>query len=156
MRRINGWVIAGAFFLALVLLTLCGLSFLLTRQPLVPSAGPTIPITLIPAPNRTQIATEGLTPRPTLVPQPTADKSGITAGVYVQIIGTGGEGLKLRSSPGLEGAAKFLGMEAEVFLVRAGPKDADYYTWWYLVAPYDQNRSGWAVSKYLSVVPVKP
>jgi hypothetical protein len=44
-------------------------------------------------------------------------------------------------------------MDAEVFEVKEGPKEADGFTWWYLVAPYDTNRSGWAASKFLTVVP---
>ncbi len=32
-------------------------------------------------------------------------------------------------------------------------KQADGYTWWYLVAPYDSTRAGWAAADFLAVVP---
>jgi hypothetical protein len=70
----------------------------------------------------------------------------------VQISGTGGDGLKMRSGPGVSSDTIFLGMEAEVYLVKDGPKLADGYTWWYLQAPYDTTRTGWAASKYLTIV----
>jgi hypothetical protein len=43
-------------------------------------------------------------------------------------------------------------MEAEVFLVKDGPKQSDGFTWWFLEAPYDPDRSGWAASSYLVMV----
>ena len=43
--------------------------------------------------------------------------------------------------------------DAEVFMVRDGPQTADGYTWWYLVAPYDETRAGWAAADFLVVVP---
>jgi len=58
----------------------------------------------------------------------------------------------LRSEPGLKGTVRFLGLEAEVFQVYDGPQQADGYTWWFLVAPYDANVQGWAVANYLNVV----
>ncbi len=72
---------------------------------------------------------------------------------YVQITGTEGEGLRLRADPGLSGSQLFLGYDEEVYQVRDGPKQVDGYTWWYLVAPYDENRAGWAAADFLSVVP---
>lgn len=76
----------------------------------------------------------------------------ISVGAYVQITGTGTDGLRLRESPGLDGKVKFIGIEAEVFLVQDGPREADGYTWWFLTAPYDDTVQGWAVSNYLSVI----
>jgi len=77
---------------------------------------------------------------------------GIGVGMYVQITGTEGDGLRLRSGAGTTNPPRFLGREAEVFQVRDGPKDADGYTWWYLVTPYDESRSGWAAANFLAVV----
>ena len=76
----------------------------------------------------------------------------INLGMYVQISGTNGEGLHLRTAPGKNSTPRFLGMEAEVFHVEDGPQYMDGFTWWYLVAPYDKNRSGWAVSNYLVII----
>ncbi len=36
--------------------------------------------------------------------------------------------------------------------MKDGPKEANGYIWWYIVAPYDQNRAGWAAANFLSVV----
>ena len=47
---------------------------------------------------------------------------------------------------------KFLGAESEVFQVKDGPRSADSLTWWYLVAPYDANRNGWAAADFLAVI----
>jgi len=33
-----------------------------------------------------------------------------------------------------------------------GPEQADGFIWWYLEAPYDTSRSGWAASQYLGLV----
>jgi hypothetical protein len=70
----------------------------------------------------------------------------------VQIIGTGGDGLRLRDQPGLDGKVLLLGSEAEVFRVQDGPREVDGYTWWYLVGPFDETRRGWAVANYLQIV----
>jgi hypothetical protein len=76
----------------------------------------------------------------------------VSVGGYVQISGTDGQGLRLRTGPGTGNEPRFLGMDSEVFLVKEGPEEADGFTWWYLEAPYDPARSGWAASAYLTVV----
>jgi hypothetical protein len=118
----------------------------------------TQPITVIPAPSVTIPAILPTNPpgsNVTVVPTPLpAGQMGI--GAYVQIFGTGGDGLRLRGGPGTTFAPLFLGMESEVFKVTDGPKDADGFTWWYLVAPYDDNRKGWAAQTYLSVISDTP
>jgi len=73
-------------------------------------------------------------------------------GSFVQIMGTEGVGLNIRSAPGLNSEVQFLGYDAEVFEVRDGPVEADGLTWWYLVTPVDASRAGWAAASYLSVV----
>jgi hypothetical protein len=72
--------------------------------------------------------------------------------MYVQISSTGGSGLRLHAEPGTSSKALFLGMESEVYLVQDGPQQKDGFTWYYLVAPYDKSRSGWAASNYLVVI----
>lgn len=81
---------------------------------------------------------------------------GIGVGMFVQISGTGGNGLRLRKDPGTKADILFLGYESEVFKVTDGPVDLDGYTWWHLTAPYDENRNGWAASNYLTVIEVNP
>jgi hypothetical protein len=120
-------------------------------------AGPALAIstavlTVIPAPSATPMSLPGEGGTATATPSGEASQDGIALGMYVQISGTGGDGLKMRAGPGMESDTLFLGMESEVYQVKDGPKDADGYTWWYLEAPYDQTRKGWAASKYLTIV----
>jgi hypothetical protein len=106
---------------------------------------------MIPAPSHTPAATAIPTTDP--LASPTADPTTIHIDGYVQIVEVGSDGLRIRSAPGLTTDTVFLGEESEVFLVKDGPQDADGYTWWYLVASYDDTRAGWAASEFLSVVP---
>jgi len=66
---------------------------------------------------------------------------------------TGTDGLRIRSAPGLNTETVFRGEESEAFLVKDGPQTVDGYTWWYVVAPYDDTRAGWAAAEFLAVVP---
>jgi hypothetical protein len=109
-------------------------------------------LTIIPAPTHTPNVTSVPTMDPSLV-TPTLAPNEIGIGRYVQISGTGGEGLRIRSAPGLNSDPVFFGGESEVFVVRDGPQTADGYTWWRLVAPYDETRAGWAAANFLAVVP---
>ena len=106
-------------------------------------------LTVIPAPTGTPLPpTATQTPiLPTPVPP-----GAIGPGVYVQVVGTAGEGLRLRAGPGLDQDQLFLGLESEIFEVIAGPEQKDEYTWWQLQSPHDQTRQGWAVDEYLDVV----
>src|SRR5271157_1553794 len=90
---------------------------------------------------------------PTPLPSPTPGPGQFALGVYVQITGTSGVGLNMRSDAGLKSPVLFLGYDTEVYQITKGPKQADGDTWWYLTAPYDQTRSGWAAQNYLSVLP---
>lgn len=110
-------------------------------------------LTVIPAPTSTPNSTPTATPDPLVVGTATLAPGVIGVGGYVQIIGTEGEGLRLRTDPGLSGTPAFLGFDEEVFEVRDGPHEADGYTWWYLVAPYDENRAGWAAADFLGAIP---
>lgn len=110
-------------------------------------------LTLIAAPTSTPILLPTSTPDPLLIGTPTLPAGVLVVGAYVQINGTGGDGLRLRSLPSLSGDQLFLGEEAEVFQVQDGPVQADEYSWWYLVAPYDTSRAGWAAANFLIVVP---
>ncbi len=108
-------------------------------------------LTMIPAPTHTPNVT--LMPVADLNVTPTLIPGAIGIGGYVQISNTDGEGLRVRSAPGLNGDTVFFASESEVFAVRDGPQTADNYTWWYLVASYDETRAGWAVADFLAVVP---
>jgi hypothetical protein len=143
-------VLFAAGFIALLLLAYFIVLLVILSGP-VSTAGsrPTAVLVILPGPSAT----------PTLNPYATetetalvVDPSGIKTGDYVQIKGTDGSGLNIRSGAGVNYTPNFVGLDAEVFLVQDGPVEADGYYWWLLVAPYDQNRSGWAASNFLTIV----
>lgn len=117
---------------------------------------PTAIITIIFAPTSTPTLPAGFLITPTATPDNGVVIGGIGKGLYVQISGTGGDGLRLRATASTSGEIRFLGYESEVFLVTDGPKNADGYIWWYLTAPYDESRSGWAVAEYLAPIQIQP
>jgi len=80
------------------------------------------------------------------------DSGGSFLEKVVQIYDTGGDGLRLRSAPGISSDVQFLGDELELFEVKDGPVEEDGYTWWYLESPYDSTRSGWAAANYLKII----
>jgi hypothetical protein len=147
----NKWVVAGALALTSLLTLITAIGIGLTSSPQTSGVG-FVPanLTVIPAPT----GTSGAPPTPTTDPfaSPTAP-AGIAVGNYVQITGTEGQGLRVRAAPGLDGAFQFLAYDSEVFIVQEGPREIDGYTWWYLVAPYDQTRAGWAAADFLTYVP---
>ena len=148
-------VMIGSLLLAMVLLGSTVGFLWLTRSEGPRTGEATAALTIIPAPTFTPISP---TPTPQLDSTPTSNlppsppPGTITVGAYVQINGTGGDGLRLREGPSLNSPVRLLGAEAEVFQVNQGPQEADGFIWWYLVGPYDQARQGWAVSNYLAVV----
>lgn len=147
----NKWVILGAILVAGLLLFLVALSIGLT-SPLQPAevGFASANLTVIPA----STSTSSAPPTATIDPfAPTSTPPGIAIGAYVQITGTGGDGLRIRSEPGLTGNPDFLGYDSEVFVVKEGPQVVDGYTWWRLVAPYDSTRVGWAAADFLSYIP---
>ena len=147
----NRWVFLGAILLAgfLTLVTAVSIGLTSARQNQQVGFAPA-DLTVIAAPTATSSAPATATIDPFA---PTATSTGIAVGNYVQITGTGGDGLRIRSEPGLNGESQFLGYDSEVFLVKDGPRQVDGFTWWYLVAPYDQTRVGWAAADFLSYVP---
>jgi hypothetical protein len=151
---INRSTIIGALFVALVLL---GITIFMTgwaapRQS-VDYGFEINYLTMIPAPTHTPNATPTFTPDPLIYGTATLIPNTFGVGAYVQISGTDGEGLNIRSAPGLTADPVFFGYDEEVFVVRNGPQEADGYTWWYLVAPYDDSRAGWAASNFLALIP---
>lgn len=150
-QLINRWVILGTLAVAGALTLITTLSIGLMSAPEASEVGfAPADVTVIAAPT----ATSGAPPTPTIDPFATATApAGIAIGNYVQITGTEGEGLRIRSEPGLNGNPEFLGFDSEVFLVQDGPREGDGYVWWYLVAPYDETRVGWAAADFLSYVP---
>ena len=147
----NKWVILGALLLTgfLLLITAISIGITSARQNSDVGFAPA-DVTIIPAPT----STSGAPPTPTIDPfAPTPAPTGIALGNYVQITGTNGEGLRIRAEPGLNSNSEFLGYDSEVFIRRDGPRSVDGYTWWYLVAPYDETRAGWAAADFLAYIP---
>ena len=147
----NRWVILGAILFAGLLTLLTAMSIGLTT-PLQSATVGFAPadVTVISAPT----ATSGAPATPTIDPfAPSPTPTGLALGNYAQITGTDGQGLRIRSTPGLDGEFVFLGYDSEVFLVKDGPQTVDGYVWWYLVAPYDDTRAGWAASDFLTYIP---
>ena len=147
---LNVWTISGALLVAgcLLLVTLIAIGWTRPRQAgdlgFVPADVTVIPpSTVTPSP----------APTPTPAGTPGASNGQMGIGAYVQITGTEGAGLRIRSAPGLNSDTVFRGEEAETFKITDGPQQADGYTWWHLVAPYDETRAGWAASEFLAVVP---
>jgi hypothetical protein len=147
---LNIWTIAGALAVAgcLLLITLVSIGWFAQR--------PAGKEGFVPA-DLTIIAPSTATLSPTLTPTPagtgTPPAGQIAIGAYVQITGTQGAGLRLHSAPSLSSDTGELGAESETFRVKDGPQQADGYTWWYLVAPYDSTRAGWAAADFLAAVP---
>jgi hypothetical protein len=149
-KRFNLLVIIIGLLLAFGLCTVIAAIINGIRPASPAQAGSTAVLTVIPAPSETPmpIIEDAATP----TPEGGSSPDGIATGMYVQISGTGGDGLKMRAGPGMQNDTLFLGMEAEVYQVKDGPKESDGYTWWLLEAPYDATRKGWAASKYLTIV----
>lgn len=154
-RIFDPLVIAGAVAFGVLLAGAVLFLLWITRAPQVPAGQPTAALTVIPAPTATPVvvpATPTLPAGPTATGLPLPPPGDVSLESYIQITGTGGDGLRLRSEPGLDSDVRMLGAEAEVFIVKDGPEEADGYTWWYLVGPADETRRGWAVANYLMVV----
>jgi hypothetical protein len=152
-RYLNRWVILGALGVAALMTVITLIIIGWTTPRISPDVGfAPADLTMIPAPTHTPLVSPVPTIDP-LLPTPTLPADTIGIGGYVQISGTEGEGLRIRSAAGLNSETVFRGEEAEVFVVRDGPQEVDGYTWWYLVAPYDETRAGWAASDFLAVVP---
>ncbi len=114
---------------------------------------PVVQITRIPAPTSTSMLTVPTASISTTAESTEATLPGmIGMGTYVQVAGTDGTGLRMRSDPGTSSEIRFVAMDAEVFLVIGGPVEKDDYTWWQLEAPYDKNRSGWSADAFLSLL----
>ncbi|MFZ2096719.1 MAG: hypothetical protein WAV05_08790 [Anaerolineales bacterium] len=152
---LNIKVILGAVFFAVgVFAVLVGLLWSARAKGSSPIAATAI-LKIIEAPTQTPLLPSiNATPSPTSpssqrTPLPSGD---ITIGSYVQVSGTGGDGLRLHDLAGVSSNVNYIAIEAEVFLVKDGPIDTDGYVWWQLEDPYTDQAVGWGVANYLVVV----
>jgi hypothetical protein len=112
---------------------------------------PTAEIKIIPYPTKTSVD-ENTRALETPVQSIPVEIEGITSGVFVQVVGTGGTGLRLRSEPGSNGKTESIATENEIFLVVDGPIIIDGYTWWKLEGTYQSDRIGWAAAEFLTPI----
>lgn len=153
-----GWlrwkiVLPAMLFLALGgWLLVWGIAVSLRTSDTPTAPAPTLMVIYAPSATPTASPTPRVTPTPTLNVPPPPPPGVLAPGAYVQISGTGGDGLRLRADAGLNAEVRFLGLEAEVFRISDGPREVDGYVWFNLVAPYDETRTGWAASNFLAVV----
>ena len=144
---LNPWVIVGAILVASLLLlgTYFASGSIFSAVP--PEYSGEGVLTIIPIPTFTP------TPPPTKLPSTPTEEipAGIQIGSYVKIVGTEGDGLRMREEPSLNGKIIYLGLEDEIFLVVDGPEDQDGYLWWHLEAPLNKSKNGWAVSNFLLI-----
>jgi hypothetical protein len=89
---------------------------------------------------------------PTASPSTPTPSGDIAIGNYVQVSGTGGDGLRLHNNANVGSKVNYVAIDAEVFIVMDGPIEADGYIWWELQDPVSKNAVGWGVANYLSVV----
>ncbi len=145
----NAWSCTGILVVAgcLLLVTLVSIGWFARHPNQQPGFVPA-DLTIIPPSTSTATAAPTSTPAGTA----TVPAGQIGVGGYVQITGTQGAGLRIRSAPSQSGDTVFLGEESETFQVKDGPQQADGYTWWYIVAPYDSQRAGWAAADFLAPV----
>ena len=136
----------GMLFVALVLLAVTFLFVNWTRPGSIPGEPGTAMVNIVQAPTETPVP---VTPTDSVNPTVQLAEGEIFQGGNVQISGTGGDGLRLRYTPGLESNVRLLGAEGEIFMVMDGPEEVDGYTWWYLENPEDRSRRGWAVAEFL-------
>lgn len=148
----NIYTIIGGIVFAIILVVV-GIILILWagRGRSAPDISPEVKITQIPAPTSTP---EVITPVPVITETQTQavvlPPGMIGVGIYVQVTGTDGSGLRMRAEPGTSGEVRFVALETEAFLVIGGPVEKDGYTWWQLEAPYDKNRTGWSADAFLS------
>jgi hypothetical protein len=142
------WPVLGVMggFIAVALLLGVGAA---TRSAQVARFGATPALIRIPRPS----ATPSAQPTAVLTPTPTLEVFGpagpIALGDLIEVFGTSGDGVRLRSAPDLEATINGLGMDSDVFQVDEGPVESEGRVWWYLVNPYDPAQQGWAVADYL-------
>jgi hypothetical protein len=120
-----------------------------TRTALVARQGAAPVVVRIPRPSATPTPQATAVPTPTPTSEVLAPSGPFALGDLIEVYGTSGNGVRLRSAPSLDGTSIGLGMDSDVFQVQQGPVEAEGHVWWYLVNPYDTSREGWAVGDYL-------
>lgn len=145
------WPVLGLVAGLVAAVTLLGVGGGLLRPRLAETAPPPI-VVRVPAP------TETPTPQPTSTPEitPTValqrEDGSFLIGDVVEVTGTDGEGVRLRTAPSLEGTIVGLGQDEEVYQILGGPTEGSGYIWWQIVKIDDPTRQGWAVATFLRLL----
>lgn len=156
----NTWISLGVgVFLGFLCLAGVALAVYIipSAQPGNTNINPQVTILSAPSLAPTAIPTATIPPEvlATLVNLPPDPGSAIQVGMSIHISGTGGDGLRVREAPGVNSTPLFLAAENEEFQVVSGPETVDHLTWWFIQAPYDDNRKGWAAANYLAPNPTQ-
>lgn len=159
LRKIINWyltpsVILGALITAGILSVIVFLVIFLSKPSSSPSGQGTALINVIrnPSPTATLPTQDPVIQATTTPATPGALPGEINIGAVVKIFGTGEDGLRLRSNPGLSGQILYIASEGDIYLVSDGPVEGDGYTWWRLVNQDDSSIEGWAVVNFLELV----
>jgi hypothetical protein len=151
---LDPWVIVGSLMVAFVLSAIFFLFVNSTRyaQPNRPISTAILKIiaapTFLPSTQTSQTISDTLAVENSKL---TPSHGDIKNGIVVQVTGTGGDGLRMRVSPGLEYDVVFVAKDGDIFRVADGPQEGSGYTWWYLISPLDDSIRGWVVVNFLSV-----
>lgn len=154
--KISKKIILTTTITLLILLAGLILSFIFFLKPMDASS-PIADLTLLPGMTNTPILptnTPTIIPSPTIGIRPSPLPGTIGIGGYVQVFGTNGGGLNIRSSIGISATLVFNALDGELFVIVDGPKTQDGYTWWKIQSSVESSRTGWAVDNYLA--PINP
>ena len=124
----------------------------ISRPVTTPSPPGTAIMNVIRNPSATATELNTATPANGNITPTLSNLNNISQDAVVQISGTGGDGLRIRLDPGLSSQIMFIALENERFRIEDGPQDIDGYTWWYLISPENETRSGWGVADFLEVI----
>lgn len=147
-RIIRPWVVISGVVIGIILLVITCLSVVLFRtQPSSPE-NPTAVVRYIPAPTATQTPSAQNSEMQATATS-LAPGENLSLGSRVRVEGTGGSGLRLRSTAGLNGKIEYLIHDGEELIIDDGPKEIDGYTWWHVKSSTNSTISGWAVADYM-------
>lgn len=153
LRRILEWRLVLWGGVAGIVMTCLALGIGLLMRPGVAGLESTPVLTIFPGPSSTWTPPDITeTPAASSTSTPPPSSTELEVGAFVAVVGTEGDGLRMRDGPGLAASIIRLAVENEVFQIESGPQDADGYIWWYVVNPYDTQITGWVVSNFLRLV----
>ena len=135
--------------MAVLLLAVTLVLLWLSRPEPVPPSQSTPIMNIIRNPTSTPVIQSAATQELDQETSPTDGPGILVLGSTILVSGTGGDGLRIRINPGLNGQIQFIAAEGEAFSIEDGPQDKDGYTWWYIVGVEDGSRRGWAVADFM-------